>query len=160
MRSLPSPLFSTVPSFYLPFFLSFHRFGSRRRYNRFPWCSPAFWEKIEPVCKTKKALPASRGRPPFPALCLFLLILPTFYPSRGRDSWEPKRFPCFETTEFRCRWVEKAVVTILIANKSHDFFSKTTRLRHARTHWKIAGIAWQSPLLLSRNIYKRAKLKI
>lgn len=115
------PLLS-LPTSYLSFFLSFRRFGSRRRYNRFPWCSPAFWEKIEPVCKTKKALPAIRGRPLFPALWLFLLILPTFYPSRGRDSWEPKRFPSSETTEFRCRRVEKAVIAILITNKKLEFF--------------------------------------
>lgn len=34
---------------------------SRRRHNRFPRCSPAFSEKIEPVCKTKKALPTKKG---------------------------------------------------------------------------------------------------
>lgn len=91
-RVSPPPSLPPAPASYLSFFLSSRCLSSRRRYNRFSWCSPAFWEKIEPVCKTKKALPAIQERSPVSVLYISLLILPPFYPRRGRDSWELKRF--------------------------------------------------------------------
>lgn len=112
-RVSPSPPpFLRAPASYLSFFLSFRCLSSRRRYNRFPWCSPAFWEKIEPVCKTKKALPAIQERSPVPVLSIPLLILPPFYSPRGRGSWEPKRFRARALRDIgiQCRRTEKAAV--------------------------------------------------
>lgn len=64
---------------------------SRRRHNRFPRCSPAFSEKIEPVCKTKKALPTKKGGGGPAGRPASLLLYP-FTSDRREDSWEPKRF--------------------------------------------------------------------
>lgn len=133
----PSPSF--LPSS-APIALSFSRIPSfrfsRRRYNRFPrWCSPAFWEKIEPVCKTKKALPATRGLPLFPALCLARPILPTLLSFARSRLMRIKAIPELRDNgiSMSSRRKSRRRDFNLIVNKNYNwlffYFSKTIRSR-------------------------------